>query len=172
MISNSLFWHGLETVIGDLEPICYATNINQKDSTRADQVLLTIIGMFLHFADHPEPEVSKGMAKKLEERWKDCDQPVYLLALILNPFEMLSCCGPDADMDAFKLCELLVETFRRIRINHPKNTDSQEVLDEKEHRVAKSFMNYLAGVAQFELFRKNKVHFKNIFVSLHAVLHY
>ncbi|KAF5343191.1 hypothetical protein D9758_016921 [Tetrapyrgos nigripes] len=39
------FWAGLETVIGDIEPICYGTNINQKDSTRPDQVLLTIAGL-------------------------------------------------------------------------------------------------------------------------------
>jgi hypothetical protein len=38
LILDSGFWHGLETVIGDLEPIAYGTNINQRDSTCADQV--------------------------------------------------------------------------------------------------------------------------------------
>ncbi|KAJ6621947.1 hypothetical protein B0H10DRAFT_1944981 [Mycena sp. CBHHK59/15] len=37
------------------------TNINQKDSTRLDQVLLTIAGIFLRFDDHPEPEVKKAI---------------------------------------------------------------------------------------------------------------
>ncbi|KAJ6560920.1 hypothetical protein B0H10DRAFT_2240287 [Mycena sp. CBHHK59/15] len=34
------FWPGVETVIGDLEPICFGTNINQQDNVRPDQVLL------------------------------------------------------------------------------------------------------------------------------------
>ena len=33
LIENWSFWLGLETVISDIEPICYGTNINQKDST-------------------------------------------------------------------------------------------------------------------------------------------
>ncbi|KAJ6607318.1 hypothetical protein B0H10DRAFT_2227978 [Mycena sp. CBHHK59/15] len=31
LIEDSSFWSGLETVLGDLEPICLGTNINQKD---------------------------------------------------------------------------------------------------------------------------------------------
>ncbi|KAJ6524669.1 hypothetical protein B0H10DRAFT_1974732 [Mycena sp. CBHHK59/15] len=34
LIQDTSFWSGLETVFGDLEPICLGTNINQKDSTR------------------------------------------------------------------------------------------------------------------------------------------
>ncbi|KAJ6610956.1 ribonuclease H-like domain-containing protein [Mycena sp. CBHHK59/15] len=37
-IEDQSFWNGLETVLGDLEPICLGTNINQKDSTRLDQM--------------------------------------------------------------------------------------------------------------------------------------
>ncbi|KAJ7703333.1 hypothetical protein B0H17DRAFT_1127581 [Mycena rosella] len=61
LIEDTNFWNRLETVLGDLEPIFWGKNINQKDSTRLDQVLLTIAGNFLRFADHPEPEVKKDM---------------------------------------------------------------------------------------------------------------
>ena len=67
LISNSSFWNGLEIVIDDIEPICYATNINQTDCTHLDQVLLTLVGMYLHFAEHPEPTVQDGMKKWLEK---------------------------------------------------------------------------------------------------------
>ena len=33
LIENHGFWNSLEVVVGDIEPICYGTNINQKDST-------------------------------------------------------------------------------------------------------------------------------------------
>ena len=81
LIEDLTFWHGLETVIGDIEPICYGTNINQKDSTCADQVLLTLAGIYLQFADHPEEDVKLDMVKRLEKQWKDCDQALFLLAL-------------------------------------------------------------------------------------------
>jgi hypothetical protein len=108
MIEDAGFWQGLEHVVGDIEPICYGTNINQKDSTRADQVLLTIVGMYLHFHAHPIDDVAAGMTKRLEKRWKDCDQPLFVLALILNPFEGLSCFGVQAGLNHFKCNSLLI----------------------------------------------------------------
>jgi hypothetical protein len=108
VIADQGFWHGLETVIGDLEPICFGTNINQKDSTRPDQVLLPLAGLYLHFLDHPEHEVAEHMVKRLEKHWKDCNQQVFLLALILNPFEGLSRFGPDANLNHFKCNSILL----------------------------------------------------------------
>jgi hypothetical protein len=108
LIMDKTFWSCLESLIGDIEPICYGTNINQKDSTRADQVLLSLAGMFLRMVDHPEPDVAAGMTKRLEKRWKDCDQPLFLLALILNPFEQLSCFGPKAALNHFNCLDLVV----------------------------------------------------------------
>ena len=49
VIDDSMFWEGLEHVVGDLEPICYATNIGQRDSTRANAMLLTLVGIFSIF---------------------------------------------------------------------------------------------------------------------------
>ncbi|KAJ6618053.1 hypothetical protein B0H10DRAFT_1947851 [Mycena sp. CBHHK59/15] len=108
LIRDQAFWEGLETVLGDLEPICLGTNINQKDSTRLDQVLLTIAGVYLCFAEHPEEEVRVSMLKHLEKCWKDCDQSVFLLALILNPFEKLSCFGPNANLNQIKCRNMLL----------------------------------------------------------------
>ncbi|KAF8164382.1 hypothetical protein K438DRAFT_2025312 [Mycena galopus ATCC 62051] len=66
MIMDQLFKSSLESLIDDIEPICYGTNINQKDSTRADQVLLSLVGMLLRMLEHPEGEVAAGMAACLE----------------------------------------------------------------------------------------------------------
>ncbi|KAF8164232.1 hypothetical protein K438DRAFT_1858057 [Mycena galopus ATCC 62051] len=63
---DQLFRSSLESLIDDIEPICYSTNINQKDSTRADQVLLSLVGMLLRMLEHPEGEVAAGMAARLE----------------------------------------------------------------------------------------------------------
>jgi len=111
LITDHSFLDGLEHVVGNIEPICYGTNINQKDSTHADQVLLTLVGMYLHFHNHPIPEVVTRMIRRLEKRWKDCDQSLFLLAVILNPFEGLSCFREQAGMNHFKYNNLRIQVF-------------------------------------------------------------
>ncbi|KAJ7784179.1 ribonuclease H-like domain-containing protein [Mycena metata] len=148
LIRDRNFWDGLETVLGDLEPICLGTNINQKDSARPDQVLLTIAGIFLRFAEHPELEVKAAMLKRIEKRWLDCDQPVFLLALILNPFEKCSCFGPNANLNQLKCRNMLLVLYRRIK-SRPDNPDTSEEKAEKDKELSKPFMQYLAGTGHF-----------------------
>ncbi|KAJ6602904.1 hypothetical protein B0H10DRAFT_2230082 [Mycena sp. CBHHK59/15] len=131
LIEDSMFWNGLETVLGDLEPICLGMNINQKDSTRLEQVLLMIAGIFLRFTNHPEPEVKKAMLIRLEKRWKDCDQDVFLAALILNP--------------------LLISLYRWMA-DRPENLDSPEQRKLKEGEVSKAIIQYLSGMGDFNDF--------------------
>ncbi|KAF8178338.1 hypothetical protein K438DRAFT_1844352, partial [Mycena galopus ATCC 62051] len=60
MIMDQLFRSSLESLIEDIEPISYRTNINQKNSTRADQVLLSLVAMFLSMLEHPEGRLQQG----------------------------------------------------------------------------------------------------------------
>jgi hypothetical protein len=106
---DKTFWIGLEQVTGDIEVLCYITNLAQKDSTRADQVLLCMVAVFLRFTAHPEVNVSAEMIKRIKKRWSDCDQLLFLLALILNPWEKLSCFGEDANLNHFKCIEMVVQ---------------------------------------------------------------
>jgi hypothetical protein len=64
--------------------------------------------MYMHFSNHPIPEVEDGMTKRLEKCWKDCDQLLFILALILNPFECLLCFGEKAEINHFKCNSLLI----------------------------------------------------------------
>ncbi|KAJ6609735.1 ribonuclease H-like domain-containing protein [Mycena sp. CBHHK59/15] len=148
LIKDTTFWSGLETVIEDLEPICLGTNINQKDSTRLDQVLLTIAGIFLRFADHPEEDVKKLMVTQLEKRWKACDQPAFLAALILNPFENLSSFGPNTNLNQFKCPNLVTSLYRRM-MGRPGNPDTPEQRRVKELQVSKAFIQYLSSTGDF-----------------------
>ncbi|KAJ6460569.1 ribonuclease H-like domain-containing protein, partial [Mycena sanguinolenta] len=149
LISDTGFWSGLNTVVEDIEPICYGTNINQKDSTRADQVLLTLAGLYLHYVDHPEPEVSTSLVARLEKRWKACDQPLFLVALILNPFEGLSRFGPRAQFDHFKATSIVTALYRRI-MGYPGNKDSPEQRSAKERSVSHSMLEYLSSTGGFQ----------------------
>ncbi|KAK7055666.1 ribonuclease H-like domain-containing protein [Favolaschia claudopus] len=159
LISDSDFWNGLTSVVEDIEPICYGTNINQKDSTRADQVLLSLAGLYLHFVEHPEKELSVGLVARLEKRWKDCDQPLFLVALILNPFEGVSCFGPDAKFDHFKASALVTSLYRRVN-DFPENVDSPEVRKAKERRVSTTMFEYLSGTGGFQGWEAARIEFE------------
>ncbi|KAJ7215789.1 hypothetical protein GGX14DRAFT_359161 [Mycena pura] len=112
-IDDPMFWNSLEQILGDMEPICFGTNINQKDSTRADQVLLSIAGIYHHFLqDHPEPDVSTQMIERLERRWKDSD--------LFNPWERLAAFGPNANLSAADLMKMVTWVCRPSYIlSHP-----------------------------------------------------
>lgn len=109
LIDDRDFWRRLKTVIDDLEPICLGTNMNQSDSMRPDQALLTFAGIFLHFQKHSKPAVAAGMTKRIEKHWKALDQPMFVLALVLNPFEGISRFGDKAAVTPFTLNTILLE---------------------------------------------------------------
>ena len=48
------------------------------------------------------------MTQYLEKHWKDCDQLLFLLTLILNPFKYLLCFREKAEMNRFKSNGLLI----------------------------------------------------------------
>ncbi|KAJ7720105.1 hypothetical protein B0H16DRAFT_1474563 [Mycena metata] len=58
LIGDTSFWSGLETILGNLEPICFGTNINQKDSTCLNQVPLTIAGIFCTLPTTPRRKLN------------------------------------------------------------------------------------------------------------------
>ncbi|KAJ7445390.1 ribonuclease H-like domain-containing protein [Mycena galericulata] len=151
IIDDPHFWNGLEQVLGDIEVICYAMNLSQKDSTRADQALLALVGIFLRFNEHPEEEVKTGMLQRLEKRWSSYDQMLFLLTLILNPWEEVSCFGHNANLDHFKIIDLAVQMYRRLalRPNFNGSTDA-------EKKVSKAMGDYLAGVGCFQAWDEHR----------------
>lgn len=109
LIDDSGFWRRLKCIVDDLEPICLGLNMNQSDAMRPDQALLTFAGIFLHFQRHSKPSVAEGMMKRIEKRWKALDQPMFVLALVLNPFEGISRFGDKAAVSPFTLNTILLE---------------------------------------------------------------
>ncbi|KAJ7767787.1 hypothetical protein B0H16DRAFT_1882474 [Mycena metata] len=92
------------------------------------------------------------MLVRLEKRYKDCDQPVFLAALILNPFEELACFGPNANLNHLKCLTMVVRLYCRV-MSRPDN-DTPEEGKAKERQVSKAFnfMQYLSGSRDFKDF--------------------
>lgn len=111
LIDDGSFWRRLKSVVDDLEPICLGLNMNQTDAMRPDEALLTFAGIFLYFREHTKPSVAAGMMKRIEKRWKALDQPMFVLTLILNPFEVVSRFGAKAAISPFTLNTVLLEVM-------------------------------------------------------------
>ncbi|THU75344.1 hypothetical protein K435DRAFT_814430, partial [Dendrothele bispora CBS 962.96] len=107
--------------------------------------------------DHPEHELSGEMVKRIEKRWKDCDQPVFLSALISNPYEKLSCFGPCAGLNQFKVANIIVWLYRGMNLR-ADNEDSAEERKAKEKEITYAVYLYLSTTgpfADFEFERQN-----------------
>lgn len=131
LIDDGAFWRNLKSVVDDLEPICFRLNMNQTDAMRPDQALLSFAGIFLYFQKHSKPAVATGMMKRIEKRWKALDQPMFVLALVLNPFEGVSRFGEKAGLNQFTLNTLLLEVGGLYRIYYLLLTISS--LDVRSH---------------------------------------
>ncbi|TRM63057.1 ribonuclease H-like domain-containing protein [Schizophyllum amplum] len=154
-IADPGYWNGLEDVLGDLEAICYGININQQDSVSANKVLLMIAGIYLQFEAHPERAVSFRMTERLEKRWADCDQPLFLLALILDPFDGLTRFGDNAGLDHLTINAMATQLWRRMR-DRPDNADSAETRLSKETELSAALLRYLAGTGSFASWETNR----------------
>ncbi|TFK58634.1 hypothetical protein BDN72DRAFT_781827 [Pluteus cervinus] len=169
LIDDRGFWDRLTLIVDDLEPICFGLNMNQTDAMRPDQALLTFVGIFLYFQKHVNPVVAAGMTKRIEKRWKALDQPMFVLALVLNPYQGVSRFGNRADISPFTLSTIFNETYRRVRSRPPKTPRSED--QEKEYNVTKqckereasaAFMNYLTSKGAFEHWENNKENFRSV----------
>ncbi|KAJ7325950.1 ribonuclease H-like domain-containing protein [Mycena albidolilacea] len=152
------WWDRLESVVVDMERICYLTNIAQSDHVRPDQFLLAFAGLYRHFLGHENTSLGKQMCKRLEKRWKEMDQAVFILALVLNPFEMLSRFGNKANIDIFILAAEISKLYIRVN-SRPSTTpltpeqeaNKKSALEQRACQVTTAFMAYLSGTGAFAL---------------------
>ena len=98
-----VFWHCLRSIVDNLEPISLGINMNQTDSMCPDQVLITFAGIFSYFQKHAKPAIATGMMMRIEKCWKALDQLMFVLTLVLNPFEGVSHFGDKAAVSLFIL---------------------------------------------------------------------
>ncbi|KAJ7774329.1 hypothetical protein DFH07DRAFT_767496 [Mycena maculata] len=169
LLDDGTFWRDLQTVAEDIEPICFITNINQGEKTRADQVLLGFAGVYLHFKRHPDARVAAGMTKRLEKRWAALDQDFFILCLVLNPYERVSRFGDQAKISVFTLSSVLMGLYRRVKLRPPPFPLTLEladtIADEKiaaEAAVSQAFLQYQSITGIFSEFEDYKDEFKKL----------
>ncbi|KAI0703531.1 hypothetical protein C8T65DRAFT_578734, partial [Cerioporus squamosus] len=93
ILKDGQFWHDLSRVKLYLEPLAIAANIAQSAHCRLDQVLLTFGFLYSRFttlcAEMGDTIGVDAILASIEKQWAKSDQAVFVLAAVLNPFNML-----------------------------------------------------------------------------------
>ncbi|KAF8238065.1 hypothetical protein L208DRAFT_1375361 [Tricholoma matsutake] len=110
------------------------------------QALLTFTGIFLYFQKHTKPSIATGMMKRIKKCWKAL---MFMLALMLNPFEGISQFGDKVVISPFTLHTILLEAYKA-------------TWTRKEQEVSEAFMNYLSSKGRFNDWEKNKEVFQHV----------
>ncbi|RIB07898.1 hypothetical protein C2G38_2213083 [Gigaspora rosea] len=84
LLSDS-FWQSIKSLHSLLHPYCEALNKLQSDTARLHEVLQAFGGILKMWEKHDEEDLSEYMISRLERRWKQWEQPLLLLAFLLNP---------------------------------------------------------------------------------------
>ncbi|KAJ7107570.1 hypothetical protein C8R44DRAFT_744744 [Mycena epipterygia] len=138
LIEDQAILSGLETVLEDLEPICLGTNINQKDSTRLDQLscfgpnadlnqfkcLNLMISMYRRINNQPNNEntAAECKARGMKSRRHLCD-PVQVWRVLAGTLEL-------AELEKFALIILQIVANQA----GCKQTFSKTKIEKSDHR--------------------------------------
>ncbi|KAG6863576.1 hypothetical protein C0991_004943 [Blastosporella zonata] len=137
-------------------------------------------GFWRHLKDgHSKPEVALAMAKRVKKQWAALDQPIFVLALVLNPFEGMDCFGDRAEVTQFSLQTILIQvqrcfidsqletmtdipkTYRCVKSRPSVATDPSKV-QRKEKELCEAFLSYLSSTGLFEDWKDHKEMFQQI----------
>ncbi|KAI5898768.1 uncharacterized protein SCHCODRAFT_02173469 [Schizophyllum commune H4-8] len=90
LINSGEFWHDVLRMTVMTEPLAIASNITQSTHCTLDSVLLTLGRLVILYNSQKMQETdahgSKAIIASIETRWSKCDQIVFIIAIILNPF--------------------------------------------------------------------------------------
>ncbi|KAF5336780.1 hypothetical protein D9758_017706 [Tetrapyrgos nigripes] len=123
---------------------------------------MAFVGMFLYFKNHANRRLSSEMCKRLERRWKTFNQPLMIVALILNPYERLERFGSESGANTFETNGLIVEVFTQyISGELPPESwtdeEKEKFEEERKRRIAQvsvAYLQYLANTGPFKAWAK------------------
>ena len=94
---NDLFWSQISQLATLMKPYCGVLDKLQADKARLFDVALSF-GYFIKFwEENGDRSLAESMISQLEKRWKDWEQPLLLLALVLHPKYRLYKFNPDLE---------------------------------------------------------------------------
>lgn len=84
-INDSEFWTTLFSLQDLLYPLCGFLNKLQKDTARLYEVVHCFAYTVKIFSEYYDQDFSEKMISRMEKRWRDWEQPLLLLSIVLHP---------------------------------------------------------------------------------------
>ncbi len=81
-LSSDMFWQECEDAEALIKLLTVASFRLQRDQITMADVVMNYGAIFLAFYNHPENAL---LVPCIENRWHDCEQPLFILALFLHP---------------------------------------------------------------------------------------
>ncbi|KAJ7751559.1 hypothetical protein DFH07DRAFT_774804 [Mycena maculata] len=92
------------------------------------------------------------MTKRLEKQWAALDQDLFILCLVLNPYECVSHFGDQAKIPVFTLSSVLMELYHQVKVRPPPFPLTPEladtIMDEKIAAEAELFSGQILQLPQ------------------------
>ena len=85
IINDNEFWSVLFQLQDLLYPLCGFLNKIQKDSAKLYEVLHCFGYVLKIFKSNSDISFSRRIINRLEKRWKDWEQPLLILSMVLHP---------------------------------------------------------------------------------------
>ncbi|CAG8559322.1 18206_t:CDS:2 [Cetraspora pellucida] len=86
ILLNDNFWQLITRLHTLLLPYCGALNKLQSDTACLYDVLQAFSGILRTWEEYSDQDLAQRMILQLEQRWRQWEQPLLLLAFLLNPF--------------------------------------------------------------------------------------
>jgi hypothetical protein len=81
-LGSDIFWKECEDAEALIKPLIVVSFRLQRDQNTMTNVVMNYGAIFLAFYNHPENTL---LVSCIENRWHDCEQPLFILALFLHP---------------------------------------------------------------------------------------
>src|SRR6266542_3342407 len=85
IIMDDSFWSQVSQFSTLMQPYCRALDKLQANKTRLFNVALSFRYFIKFWEQISNRSLAEGMISRFEKCWKDWEQPLLLLALVLNP---------------------------------------------------------------------------------------
>lgn len=80
VLGDPKFWSDLKIAEAVISPLSYASYRLQRDENTVGDVVLSYRDIFKGFSRHGDE-----LVKCVEERWRECEQPLFMLGFALHP---------------------------------------------------------------------------------------
>ncbi|KAI6102723.1 hypothetical protein EDD16DRAFT_1494523, partial [Pisolithus croceorrhizus] len=140
-----------------LEPLAFASTITQMAHFRVDQSLLLMVFLYAEYSKlleaDPEnqlfaamecEELIQAVLDSLEKHWKNCDQDVYIAAVVLNPVYKTAPFAKISQLNLAGIFALICKLWTRFFGSSPPHELFMELQDYLGNKG--TYMNFAAWV--------------------------